>query len=72
MLDFFNNQIQEWIRGYLKDHDRLSFSNEATYGKNHVDKFKNVITNYPYSIPTSNIPSYIFRELKKRVEGKEV
>ena len=64
--------IQEWIHGYLKDHDRLSFSNEAVYRKNHGDKYKNVITNYPYSIATNNIPSYILMELKKRIEGKEV
>ena len=40
--------------------------------KNHRDKYKNVITNYPFSIPSSNIPSYILRKLKKRVEGKKV
>jgi hypothetical protein len=65
--------IQGWIHGYLKDHDRLSFSNEVIYRKNHGVKYKNVITNCYYSIHSHNIPSYIFRELKKRVwKAKEL
>jgi hypothetical protein len=70
LLDFFNNQTQDWIHGYLKDHERLSFPNEAIYRKNHGDKYINQETNYSYPIPPHNIPSYILEEIEKRVEGK--
>ena len=69
LLDFFNNQKKEWIHGYLKDHDRITFPDEEKYRENHKGKYKNAISDYPYSIPPHNIPSYIIRELKKRVGG---
>jgi hypothetical protein len=71
LLDFFNSQTQDWIHGYLKDHDRLSFPNEAIYRKNHGDKYKNVINNYSYPIPPHKLPNYIHNELKKRIGGRQ-
>lgn len=64
--------IQEWIHEYLKDHDRLSFSNDVTYRKNHGVKYKNVITDCSYSIHPHNIPSYILGNLKRGWKAKEL
>lgn len=72
LLAYFNNQTQEWIHGYLKDHERSSFSSEKLYRDNHEDKYKNANAVHSYPIPPHSIPSYICKELEKRAGSKEI
>jgi len=68
LIDLFNNQTNEWLVDYINDHNRANFANEEKFKQNHENKYKNSVSNFSYSIPPHKIPSYIIRELEKRIK----
>jgi len=68
LIDFFNNQTKEWLVEYLNNHDKTIFPNEEKFKQNHENKYKNSVSDFSYPIPPHKIPSYIIRELEKRIK----
>ena len=69
LLNFFNSQTKEWLVDYLNSHDMSRFADSEKFRQNHEEKYKNAVSDFSYHIPPHKIPSYILRELKKRVGG---
>lgn len=70
LLTYLDGQNKEWLLDYLNDHDRSKFADEEKLNENHKGKYKNAVSGFTFSLPHHKIPSYILKELEKRIKER--
>jgi hypothetical protein len=70
LIAFFNSQIVDWLVDFLNDHDKTRFADDEKFSQNHKNKYKNAAPKFSFPLSQHKIPSYILKEIEKRLARK--
>ncbi len=70
LIAFFNAQTVDWLVNFINDHDRTRFADDEKFSENHKKIYKNAAPGFSFSLSLHKIPSYIMKEIEKRLSQK--